>query len=463
MRLNNLPGISRLMRCFTIALVGMALPLALTSCGDDDHKDEPAPPAVAPDSPDIKPGDNVADPDDAVTMNVLCGGDEVSVGFDIKIDVAHNFRGDHVQFVNVGSVRGLGNIVSIPTVGWESNVAVEVGKGYVAKYQYYSHETPKFARIYVTKAITNEGGNVIGYTLKAQYPFRPAGTGFAGGDGTEASPYLVKTPAQFDNVRNLNQNLYGFCYVKLANDIDMSAFGEWAPIPSTFVGQFDGANHTIRGLRMRTEGNAETFSSSNGLRVRNLRLEGIDYSGSNAAGITCGNSASRITGCHVSGTLTATSGDVYGIAPVSCEGCSAKGTFTATNDVFGISYEAAQKCSTAGTFKGDNVYGISVMKAENCYSKATIIASYARGIAGSGGRCCYFDGIIPDGLYPISNNSSSDCYYNLSCCQYTAAGAAGIGVPEEQLRLQNTFRYWDFENIWQIDEGVSTPTLRPIL
>ena len=67
-------------------------------------------------------------------------------------------------------------------------------------------------------------------------------------DGTADNPFIIKTPADLNNVRN---NL--FAHYKLGNDIDLNiapyntGMG-WEPIaasPSAFFGSFDGAGYKI--------------------------------------------------------------------------------------------------------------------------------------------------------------------------------------------------------------------------
>lgn len=48
---------------------------------------------------------------------------------------------------------------------------------------------------------------------------------FAGGEGTEASPYVIETAAQLDSVRE-----HLSAHFILMADIDLSAYESWAPI-----------------------------------------------------------------------------------------------------------------------------------------------------------------------------------------------------------------------------------------
>lgn len=76
---------------------------------------------------------------------------------------------------------------------------------------------------------------------------------FAEGSGTKADPYIISTPDQLNAIRQGLDKHY-----KLANDIDLSAWGDWMPIgaeaqdrygdPVPFTGSFDGVGHAVSGM-----------------------------------------------------------------------------------------------------------------------------------------------------------------------------------------------------------------------
>jgi len=55
----------------------------------------------------------------------------------------------------------------------------------------------------------------------------------------------------------------------------------------------------------------------------------------------------------------------------------------------------------------------------------------------------------------------ADCYYNLTGAPLKPS-YYGTPVFPEELRMKKTFQNWDFENVWNIEEGISTPTLKII-
>ena len=109
---------------------------------------------------------------------------------------------------------------------------------------------------------------------------------FPSGSGTQADPYIIKTPAQLDRVRyNLS------AHFKLGNDINLTpylAFGGagrakwgtrgWEPIGnslSSFTGSFDGNGHKITGLWIdRSDTNyVGLFRQTINSAIRNIGVE----------------------------------------------------------------------------------------------------------------------------------------------------------------------------------------------
>lgn len=144
------------------------------------------------------------------------------------------------------------------------------------------------------------------------------GNMFSGGTGTTEDPFQITTSEQFNDMR---QNLSA-SYM-LMRDIDLSEFSNWDPIGSSsnpFIGNFDGNNHTITGLKI-TEVKVESNPACIGLFgrigddyntiIKNLKVENafidINYSSSIHVGIIAGySSAKNIINCVVQGNINAT-------------------------------------------------------------------------------------------------------------------------------------------------------------
>lgn len=130
-------------------------------------------------------------------------------------------------------------------------------------------------------------------------------------------------------------------YVTLTADITLS--GEFTPIP-TFGGTFDGAGHTISGLRITGDGSYTglfRYIQRGGL-VKNLNVKGTispTGSGSYAGGIA-GSNSGNITGCSFEGTLKGTDhiGSIAGINEKSglITGCTASGAVSGSHFTGGI-------------------------------------------------------------------------------------------------------------------------------
>lgn len=143
-------------KVFTITLFGLAL--ALAGCGKAD-----------PDNGEhVGPNEKVDDPEGTVQITMRNGNNGGTNLDNIYIDRADNFCIGYGGIASVGSVRGLGNVSTIPTVGWSDQVAVTPGKGYVA----YDARTDTYYRMYVMEYVESVAGGVIGAEVKYQKPFK---------------------------------------------------------------------------------------------------------------------------------------------------------------------------------------------------------------------------------------------------------------------------------------------------
>ena len=114
----------------------------------------------------------VADPEGTVSMNILNNGEAFDLGdagCDIAIDAGNNLKrgNSFVEFVDLGEMKGLGNITAIPVDGWSSTVAAIPGHGYVIYFAVYKI----YARLYVEKYLKNTDGGIVGVSVKFQQRF----------------------------------------------------------------------------------------------------------------------------------------------------------------------------------------------------------------------------------------------------------------------------------------------------
>ena len=168
----------------------------LPACGDSngDEPDNPNP---------INPDKEVADPAGTVKLSMrseaAVGDRKTTINNGLWIDAADNFYAHRGYIVNLGSMKGLGNVGYIPKTGYVETVAVTPGDGYIWATECYNefgnYERNTFYRIYVTNYTQNASGEIIGADIKYQKPFygkdealKPSDTNLSvSGDGGEAS------------------------------------------------------------------------------------------------------------------------------------------------------------------------------------------------------------------------------------------------------------------------------------
>jgi hypothetical protein len=169
---------------------------------------------------------------------------------------------------------------------------------------------------------------------------------FAGGDGTEATPYLITTSTHLKNISLLIDFGKSFTgkFLKLENNIDLSAISNWtpigtynggsSPISKPFLGTFDGNGKTISNVKIDiTSGNAQGlfgFLGENGT-IKNLGATGsIKGTGADVGGLVGYTIAkSKISDSYFSGSVTGTgnfTGGFVGFNGGAISGCYSTGT-----------------------------------------------------------------------------------------------------------------------------------------
>ena len=233
-----------------------------------------------------------------------------------------------------------------------------------------------------------------------------AASAFDGGSGTEEDPYQIATAEQlaYLAVKANEGTLHtlGDYYI-LTNNIDLSAH-QWVPIDrgtsqesKYFDGYFNGNGKTITGLYVdeSTDGYlAGLFGLLTG-QVTDLTIEDayVKTAGENSsAGILAGrisNSGTKVTNCHVSGTVESDvfAGGLTGYASYTeFESCSAKAKVSATgNNIGGFIGEgfaaSFTDCAAEGSVTGSWCCGgfAGVIwynaKAEHCIADVNVTAT----------------------------------------------------------------------------------------
>ncbi len=192
--------------------------------------------------------------------------------------------------------------------------------------------------------ITNTEANITGLGVTAiKY--------FAGGIGSESSPYEIDTPSRLANLATLVNSeethvKYGVKHYKLTADIDMTDYRyhnggkgvapigqRYANKPSlAFLGNFDGNGKVVKNIFM-SDGGADylgLFGFADNCVIKNLGVISADINAKSYIGglVGYGNNAT-IENCYTTGTLSATNGYVGGVIGSSV-GCTIKNSYSNT-------------------------------------------------------------------------------------------------------------------------------------
>ncbi|MDY0016248.1 MAG: T9SS type A sorting domain-containing protein [Candidatus Delongbacteria bacterium] len=330
---------------------------------------------------------------------------------------------------------------------------------------------------------------------------------FSGGTGTFEDPYQIATPEQFNELRNYDGEMYFETFFILTGDIDLSGYGNWAPIGTFFSAVIDGNNHKITGLlidRPNTD-NIGIFGSIHIAKISNFIIEGGSVSGQNFVGAISGSmcsSASSITNCHSTcdvlalnnagglvgnnaGTISNSSVSAVVISKINVisypgqlhEGGEYAGGITAIN-----SGNISTSYST-GTVKGFNytggLIGNNSGSVSNSYSISDVkdismedasfwdIGMYIGGFSGNNSGSIsksYYAGTVTAavtlvGGFTGSGSNSTNCFWDVNTSGRTTS-SSGTGLTTAEMKTLSTYTDagWDFygesangtNDIWNI-------------
>lgn len=328
---------------------------------------------------------------------------------------------------------------------------------------------------------------------------------FAGGNGTKEDPYLVRDYTHLDKIRNF-LNTSDIYFRQVAN-IDLSRYENWIPIggryktmsdnSNKFCGHYDGDGFTISNLTIDLPdlhdiglfGHIGHMNDCPGsaTSIKNVKLVNIYIRGGRGVGALVG----RVTGN--ANTLIAACSVTDGIV---C-GDAATGGLVGSNNSHietpgGTDNPVILKCFSnvdvyfSGTGSNNQKFGGLV----GCNQKGNIIDSYAQGkvvinhtsdkkaerIGGLTG-CIDFKGKIincySNGLVFVKSGSANfgglvghvgdksagnagwiiNSYWNINTSGQNLS-AGGVGFTNLKMKEKETFKYWDFSDVWQIDVNV---------
>jgi hypothetical protein len=304
-----------------------------------------------------------------------------------------------------------------------------------------------------------------------------AESGFAGGSGTAADPYLVATAAQLDKVRNhLDKHFRQVAHIDLGvapwnEDKGWTSIGTVSDpldyeVSETFSGSYDGNNFIIRNLTIDANDPVSQMGSHGlfgfvgeaGLLER-IKLEGVNIRGRDFTGALAGKNSGTVRGSSATGQIEDTEGfDARNVGGLV--GMNAGWVMESFSAVTVESYE------NFGGLVGNNTSGAII---KNCYSTGNVTRSQEVSINGAGLvglnagliQNCYTTGKFDEhhlNEMAIANNFGQirSSYYDVTAYGLTEPVDPN-GKTAVQMKQQATYVDWDFDHIWQIDEGFSTP------
>lgn len=299
---------------------------------------------------------------------------------------------------------------------------------------------------------------------------------YSGGDGTAASPYILKTLEDLNELSIAKGDWESDCYLKLEADIDAS--GLTSPIGNTtnpFKASFDGNGFSLKNLHLKSDnfGNATgLFGVIDGGHISNLGVIGAQVSGNTYTGIIAGLLKSgTIERCFSTGTVSSSSICAGGLVGENMAG-------TIMNCYSGASVSNANDYASGGLV-GKNSGTIS-----NCYATGEVAGhDYVGGIVGANYGTVCNSVAINAGVNCINdftarlgghNNSRNISQNNYSWAEIPAVQETWTGFGDHAsskdasvLGVENSFISlvpWDFNNVWEwkwaADDKRGYPLLR---
>lgn len=343
---------------------------------------------------------------------------------------------------------------------------------------------------------------------------------FAGGNGTEASPYLIETVDQLNSIGH-NRALMDK-HFRLSNNLDLAgqSFAMIADSAYAFTGRFDGDSHVIKNISIDIpvfSNNVGFIGSNCGGRVENLTLRNLTLQAEyarNVGGLMGYNRTGTARNCHIQNADTTgflTIGGLVGLnywhALISR--CSVIGrveesglwgyTMSPAGGIVGenswwsqIEYTGANVDVVGQEFLGGLVGNNTIYaRLEDCYGIGTVSADgsqtyvYAGGLAGKTAganrftRCYAASEIIaPEGSLRIGvmagaeqSGTYTDCFWdneiNGSLSGFGSTNTSTVFIDtvgrttaDMQTALTYQSQGWDFENTWRLCEGMNYPRLK---
>ncbi len=268
------------------------------------------------------------------------------------------------------------------------------------------------------------------------------------GQGTATSPYIISNEQDLASVARGETGANNYtAYYKLDKDITITS-EYWTPIggngTDAFNGNIDGQGHSITGLTIIYRGyGSEGLIGEGSGNISNLIMKDVLIKETTQAGAIYGSSGSNtvISACESFGEISGT-GDMGGLVG-HAENTKILNSFsrmditsssTATEDGVG---------GLVGELHGANS---QVATIKDSYAAGKLIKENTKnGIGGLAGyRSTYYYGrtIIYDSFYDTTVTGVKET-------------VDGFGITSDLIKDASTFTYWDFKNVWAVDDEVN--------
>lgn len=284
---------------------------------------------------------------------------------------------------------------------------------------------------------------------------------YSGGEGTEQSPFVIKTTADIVALSTTPMDWSSDTYFVMAADIEAGTFSGIGSKASPFMGHFDGKGYSISGAKVSgtTLGSSTgVFNAIEGATITNLGIIDAEIKGSTFTGALVGYASSgKIERCFSSGTVTGTSICVGGLIGENLGATVSDCYSTATvnnNDDF-----------ATGGLVGKNKGTV-----KNSYASGKVTAyNYAGGLIGANYGTVAASVAINASIQPTSdgayiarfggnnnqrNNASNTISWKSMPINGYPATRHGHHADDHDANLLMRTTYsdllgWDFDNVWE--------------
>ena len=236
---------------------------------------------------------------DMLAFKNVCGLVKVTVDAENVTKIV--FEGNNSEVVAGGVAVTVADAPTWAAVAEQgaTSVTLAPSEGTLAKGAYYFAVLPQtFENGFKVTAYKGAEASVI-RNVADEYTLERAdivgGRAFGiDGEGTEASPYILKTAQDMVDMRSLAK-VGGETWFKMANDIDMQGVTNYLPVnyDNNFERKihFDGDNHTISNFTYDKDVNGGNYASLFGVlygSCKNLKVHKATIKSSNACGVLGG-------------------------------------------------------------------------------------------------------------------------------------------------------------------------------